>query len=137
MTRLLLLIILFGSNSYTQDTLDFSKLNKRMPLDLKEKPIYLNDVTPYTGVAIEYDSAHIVKIIYNFKAGLLSGNQLKYYSTGELKEKTPYINGRRNGASKLYYKSGQINSQMNFRMGHLVDTSKIWYDDSKIKSLSV
>lgn len=137
MTRILFIALLFSSPAFAQDTIDFKVLNQRMPLNLKEKALFLLNVTPYTGVAVNKDKNGIIDRIYNFKVGQLSGDQLKYYPTGELKEKTPYVNGRRHGYYELYFESGQINSQMKFVEGSLKDTAKIWYANGNIKSLSV
>ena len=134
---LLLIAVTLSYFSFSQDTLDYSVLNKRMPLNLNETVIFLHNVAPYTGVALTKREDGSIEKINQFRSGKMSGDQLKYYPDGELKEKTPYANGYRNGFYKLYFKDGQMNSQMHFEAGILVDTSKIWYSNGDIRSLSV
>jgi len=108
-----------------------------MPLNLNETVTFLHNVTPFTGVAISKREDGTIEKINQFKLGKMSGDQLKFYSTGEIKEKTRYTNGYRNGFYELYFKDGQKNSQMKFEAGTLVDTAKIWFSNGEIRSLSV
>ncbi|MDL2326991.1 hypothetical protein LJC67_07925, partial [Bacteroidales bacterium OttesenSCG-928-A14] len=38
-----------------------------------------------------------------YRDGVLHGEQKEYYTTGDIKSSTPYINGKRNGMTETYY----------------------------------
>lgn len=130
-------IILTSIHGTGQDTIDFNQLNKRMPLTLNEKIIYLDNVTPYTGISSLKDSLGNVLRINSFKNGLMHGNQIKYYQDQSIKEITPYKSGRRDGSSEIYYSSGNIKSRMKFKDGSLSDTSKFWFENGQLQLLSL
>jgi antitoxin component YwqK of YwqJK toxin-antitoxin module len=135
--HLLIILLISSLSSFTQDTINYDLLNRRMPLNLNEHITYLRNVTPYTGTTLKEDSAGKVLAYNNFLEGRKHGYQTKFYPTGELKEKAQYKFGRANGHLTLYYKTGQKMTQLFFEEGVLIDSSKTWYPSGEIKSLSV
>jgi len=124
-------------SAFSQDTLNYSDLNKRMPLTLNEQMIYLNNVTPFTGYSTVKDTSGAIIRLNAFKEGLMHGDQIKYYANGDIKEVTPYVHGRRHGASIIYYSNGNQKSQMIFTEGSLSDTAKFWFENGQIQLLSL
>lgn len=55
-----------------------------------------------------------------------SGSILAYYSSGQLKASTQYLNGLKHGATKAWFENGQIQQDKQYQEGQPIGTQKSW-----------
>jgi antitoxin component YwqK of YwqJK toxin-antitoxin module len=76
------------------------------------------------------DNALVIKngALY-YKGGLFSGYLTSHFKSSALKEKSPYLNGKLEGAAITWFENGQIESQRNYSGGEKDGTHYGWYPD--------
>jgi antitoxin component YwqK of YwqJK toxin-antitoxin module len=57
-----------------------------------------------------------------------------YYTSGALRRKTPYVNGKRHGIEKQYYESGILVSEIPFNRGNKCGISRDYYKSGALEN---
>ena len=91
---------------------------------------FLYDNIWYNGIVYLYFSTGELKIIMNFKDGLINGEYLEYYKNGNIKEKGNYISGEINGKYIENYRKGNIKRVSYYDKGKLNGIQQEYYDKS-------
>jgi antitoxin component YwqK of YwqJK toxin-antitoxin module len=137
MKKWILIILLFTTKAWSQDTIRFSELTKKFPTDLNQKMTYYHNDKKYTGYAIKYFPGGELKEISQYINGLIHGEYKRFYKNGQITELTNYSFGSRNGESILWYMEGQKMSSMNYMNGTPTDTTKTWHLNGQLKSVGI
>jgi len=66
----------------------------------------------------------------------LQGPNKKYYSSGELKASSNYVNGLLNGLEIVYYKNGAVYSIVHLEQNTIVGDGKVYYEDGTLKAIN-
>lgn len=104
---------------------DYYKSGKKFR-EGKGKTPNLNSESFHGVVTYYFPNETIFKKV-TFKKGMMDGNYLEYYKTGELKENGRYDKGKRDGSWKLYNKSGKIKTKGTYKEGEKVGVWKTFY----------
>ena len=84
--------------------------------------------TPYTGIFKEYDVAKRLISETGIKDGLLDGNSIVYYPSGEKKEIRAYLNGKKDGIWTNWNEAGLKTAQAAFKNGKKYGYWYVWDD---------
>lgn len=91
----------------------------------KNGNIYLFEETPYTGTVYEkYENGNI-GLVGDIKQGKREGTWTYWYSTGEKKRETTYVNNQKEGYSYYWYTNGTLAKEITFRANQNID-QKLW-----------
>lgn len=106
-----------------------NKKTKRVKIDDVIAEGNISKDTIYNGLIKFYDTAtkQLVQIA-NYKAGILDGDRIDYYTTGKRKLELHYQNGKIDGEVKIFDSTGEISEIQNIyfdlRVGALIEYKK-------------
>ena len=94
-------------------------------------------LTLYSCGSIDYDEdkeyiQNILGEIY-YKGELFSGTLTKHYEDGQLKTKSTYKNGNRDGLTEKYFKDGQLEIKTTFKDDEYDGLYESYYIDGQLK----
>jgi len=92
-----------------------------------------NETKPYTGHFIDYYSTGKIRGKGNFFNGKLKGIRKLYYSNGNLSLERYYDNGISHGTEKEYYKNGVLEQYGEFKNGKEVGIWEMYYPNKQLK----
>ena len=120
MKRLLTVIIALISASlvFSQSPVDISELQ------IKDK-IYLYNGSPFTGSCYEKHGNGKIGLKGQFKAGMKDGVWTWWYSTGQKKRETTYLDNKKEGITYYWHPNGQKAKELMFRNDKNID-QKLW-----------
>jgi len=78
--------------------------------------------TPFSGTIVKKYSDGQLEEKIPLKDGKRDGLHESYYEDGQLKRKTPYKNGKKDGMEEQYYDNGQLEGKMLFINGVTSDS---------------
>jgi len=84
------------------------------------------------GLKKSYDSYGNLESEYTLKDSKLSGIAKAYYTNGQIKDVSTFINGTKHGGSKKYDEDGNLTAEYNYVNGEANRTYKI-YEKGKLK----
>lgn len=67
-----------------------------------------------------------------YKNKLYSGFAVQYYSDGSLKDKTGFLNGKKEGIYKVWFQNGVLKLESNYHKNTLVGTYKVWWNNANL-----
>lgn len=67
-----------------------------------------------------YDTGKL-KVLANYKSGVLNGEFKQYYPNGQLQGETTYLNGELDGEYKQYYENGNLQLKITIKNGQMID----------------
>lgn len=87
------------------------------------------------GKAVKYFEDGVTKRSeLNYSAGLLVGNQRRYYESGALYKEEMYVGDKRNGITKKYREGGNLMSEATFKDGFAGANLKEYLTNGKLKT---
>ena len=94
-------------------------------------------LTLYSCGSIDYDEdkeyiQNILGEIY-YKGELFSGTLTKHYEDGQLKTKSTYKNGNRDGLTEKYFKDGQLEIKTTYKDDKYDGLYESYYIDGQLK----
>ncbi len=148
MRRLLFILILIASNSYSQDGekdsifLDASwNVTKYRSLAKYYRKIHVNDSNSILTVRDYYLENGNLQMIGTYHKEMKRSNQtgeFKYfYPDGKIKAIYEYKDGLIDGSLQKYYKSGKIKSKQQYDLGTQIDTITTYFEDGSIHKISI
>ena len=123
MKRALFLLLFFGItiHSYSQAPVVLDELQK-------EGKLYIKEGKPFTGPCyLKHDNGKIA-IKGQLKNGLKDGSWIYWYSDGQKKRETTYIDGKKEGITYYWYENGQKQKEIMFRQDKNID-QKLWDEE--------
>jgi len=94
-------------------------------------------LTLYSCGSIDYDEdkeyiQNILGEIY-YKGELFSGTLTKHYEDGQLKTKSTYKNGNRDGLTEKYFKDGQLEIKSTYKNGNRDGLTEKYFKDGQLE----
>lgn len=71
-----------------------------------------------------------------YKNNLFNGFAVQYYSNGKIKDKTGFLNGKKQGVYQLWFENGVLKLQSNFHQNSLEGTYKAWWNNGNLAASS-
>ncbi len=87
------------------------------------------------GEWLSYFKSGQLEFIHNYKNGQRNGPWKRYYENGQIFEKGNFKNGRIDGYYESYYESGQLSSNGNWKGSNFVGIWKIYYKHGGLKEV--
>lgn len=74
---------------------------------------------------------------FEFKEGLLNGDNIVFHPNGEMYSHTQYSNGKKYGDELMYYPDGVLNSKKTYQNDILVGSTYSYFENGKVQSESI
>lgn len=104
------------------------KLQKRGKVD--EQLAYVpNDQKPYTGWVKEMYENGQVKVLWQYKNGIVDGLHVTWYENGQKDRESNYKEGKKNGLRTMWYENGQKKQEANWKAGNKHGSDTEWNED--------
>jgi antitoxin component YwqK of YwqJK toxin-antitoxin module len=71
-----------------------------------------------------------------YKNQLFNGYAVKYHVNDSIKEKTGFLNGKKQGVYKVWFLNGVLKLESHYKQNKLVGTYKAWWDNGVLASKS-
>ena len=68
----------------------------------------------------------------NYRNDQLNGEQITYFKSGKIAEKTEYSNGQKNGESIIYAANGKVTKELQFKNGKLDGPAKYYNSEGDL-----
>ena len=89
----------------------------------------LNDEL-YTGNIYAKHQNGAIGLVGEVKDGLKEGTWRYYYSTGEIKRESTFINDKKEGITYYWYQNGQVAKEIMYRNDRNID-QKLWDENGR------
>lgn len=123
----LLIAILFSVTSvFAQNNVDLSELSKN------NNGAYVLNGQLYSGNVYAKHESGTIGLIGEVKNGLKEGAWKYYYTTGEIKRESTYVNDKKEGLTYYWYQNGQVAKEIMYRDDKNID-QKLWDENGKRK----
>lgn len=105
--------------------------------DIPESVFYLRDqIKPYTGSClVYYHNTDKLKEKMQFKKGMLDGEHLSYYKSGQLKRRGYYVMGNMEGKWTCFDSKGNKTLEVEYKSDTLLGTFISWHSTGVIKQI--
>ena len=105
---------------------------------IRDSAIHLNDlswgVKDVYEVKIWYENGAVAQIRL-WKNKLLNGQELNFYSNGQIKDSCYYVDGKSKGLFKEWYENGVLKACVDLKNSHANGVVKYYYESGKIKTV--
>jgi antitoxin component YwqK of YwqJK toxin-antitoxin module len=109
---------LFTTTAFSQNV-DLGQLQKN------NVGLYMKDSALYTGKIYKKHENGNIGLVGEIKDGKKAGTWVYFYSTGEKKRESIYINNLKEGLTYYWYKNGIMAKEIMYRDGKNID-QKLW-----------
>lgn len=105
-------------------SLGFSQNTELSKLSLQDDEYYLNG-KPYTGKVFAKHENGNIGMVGEVKNGKKEATWTYWYSTGEKKRESTYINNKKEGITYYWHQNGQVAKEIMYRDDKNID-QKLW-----------